>query len=159
MRKLMEAVGQINESWDPKGLASVIYDEIRDVGSPVRKAFDDSNEPYRASIYKYGELSSLYNPESLDGSALYHEIVDELELLVAGVDERFMGEAVEQLNEDPTVGGNMRDLSVKLVEIERYCEELYWNYEPQPDLDEYRAMVEKINMTCQQLRKELFELR
>jgi len=74
-------------------------------------------------------------------------------------DIRKLIETIEQINEDPTVGGNMRELSVKLVEVERYCEELYWNYEKYAGLEEYQKMVEKINMTCKQLRTELFNLR
>ena len=92
MRKLMEAVERIDEKWDAKGIAGVIYREIKDEFSPVRKAFNSSNEPYRASIYSFGRHSGLYNPETLDGSENYHKLVDELELLVAGPDERFMGE-------------------------------------------------------------------
>ena len=101
MRKLMEAVGQINEGWDVRGIASAIYDEIRDPESQVGMVYNDEDEPepIRAAIYEYGYLTALYNPKTLDGSEIWHKIVDELELLVAGVDERFMGEAVD-LTED-----------------------------------------------------------
>ncbi len=80
MRKLMEAVDQLNEGWDPSAIAKAIYDEINDDWeNPVKDAFKDSSEPYRAAIYKYGQLSGLFNPETLDGSEIYHEIVDALE--------------------------------------------------------------------------------
>ena len=93
MRKLMEAIEQINEGWDVHGIAQAIYDEIRDPQSPVNKAWEESNEPYRAAIYTYGQLSRLFNPEAIDGSEIYHKIVDELEELVV------MGESVEQISE------------------------------------------------------------
>jgi hypothetical protein len=87
MRKLMEAVEQLTEGWDVEGIADVIYDEIRDVNSPVRKAYDESNEPFRGAIYTYGQLSGLFNPEAIDGSEIYHKIVDRLEAKVAGLQE------------------------------------------------------------------------
>ena len=82
MRKLMEAIQQLNESWDPGAIADAIYKEITDDWeNPVKTAFSnpDEPEPYRAAIYTYGKLSGLYNPESLDGSEIYHSIVDSIE--------------------------------------------------------------------------------
>ena len=68
-------------------------------------------------------------------------------------------ETVEKINEDPTVGGNMAELQQKLTELARYTEELYWNYEKYPALAKHQELVEKIQRACEQLRKEVFELR
>ena len=125
----MEAVERIDEGWDVKGIAKAIADEISDEGSPIRKAFNSSNEPYRASIYKYGNLSGLYNPETLDGSEIYHKIVDELELLIAGPDEQFMGEAYDEEVDGPNPFGSDEEVLSQLVrelqKLERNTSRVY----------------------------------
>ena len=68
-------------------------------------------------------------------------------------------ETIEEINEDPTVGGNMADLQRKLTDVVSYAEELYWNYEKYPNLKQYQELVEKVRRACDQLRKEVFELR
>ena len=87
MRKLMETIKQLNEGWDVNGISRAIYDEIRNPQSPVSKAWHEANEPYRAAIYTYGRLSRLFDPDAIDGSEIYHAIVDALEeLTVMGED-------------------------------------------------------------------------
>lgn len=87
MRKLMESIRQINEGWDPKLIAGAIFDEAELEGSPLKRAAENSPEPYRAMIYEFGNLTGMYNAEALDGSEIYHEIVDELERLSVEEDQ------------------------------------------------------------------------
>jgi len=81
MRKLMEAIQQINEGWDPEAIAQAIYDDVQEGGSALELAAADSPEPYRAMVYEFGNLSGLYNAEALDGSEIWHRIIDKLEEL------------------------------------------------------------------------------
>ena len=86
IRKLMETIEQINEGWDPKAVAEAIWLEYSgppgsDQKTLFRLKIDQSPEPYRAMIYNFGSLTGLYNAETLDGSEIYHAIVDELERL------------------------------------------------------------------------------
>lgn len=74
-------------------------------------------------------------------------------------DMRKLIETIEEINEDPTVGGNMADLQRKLTDIVSYTEELYWNYEKYPQLKEYQNLVEEIRLECDILRKKVFEIR
>jgi len=137
MRKLMEAVenisavdlldeyqGQpINEGWDPKAIAQAIHDDVEQGGSALELAAQDSPEPYRAMIYEFGNLTGLYNAETLDGSEIWHKIVDELELLFAGPgyddDTPLTGEegAEDYVQEDddipPAVKGDASFLNVE----------------------------------------------
>jgi len=152
MRKLMETVEQINEGWDVKGIAGIIFREIEDEFSPVRRAFDSSSEPYRASIYSFGKESGLYNPETLDGSEIYHKLVDELELLVAGPDERFMGEAYDDEVDGPAPSGNsdqvLRELVRELQKLERNTARVYAEVQQsknRPDFAE--VVVNELGMT------------
>ena len=68
-------------------------------------------------------------------------------------------ETIEQINEDPTVGGNMADLQRKLTDVVSYAEELYWNYEKYPQLSEHQELVEEIRTECNILRKKVFDIR
>lgn len=72
---------------------------------------------------------------------------------------RKLMEAIEQINEDPTVGGQMHELQSKLTELSAFTENLYWMYEKYPQLKQHQELIEKIMMTCNQLRKEVFDLR
>lgn len=72
---------------------------------------------------------------------------------------RKLMEAVEQINEDPTVGGNMADLQRKLTDVVSYAEELYWNYEKYPDLKEHQSLMQEIQTVCDRLRRKVFEIR
>ena len=84
MRNLMESLAriQLEEGWEPDAIAQAIYDEFNTEGSPLQQVAQDSPEPYRAMIYAYGNATGLYNPETLDGSEIYHAIVD-------GIEDRF----------------------------------------------------------------------
>ncbi len=68
-------------------------------------------------------------------------------------------ETIEQINEDPTVGGNMADLQRKLTDVVSYAEELYWNYEKYPVLSEHQKLVQEIITECNILRKKVFDIR
>ncbi len=68
-------------------------------------------------------------------------------------------ETIEQINEDPTVGGNMADLQRKLTDVVSYAEELYWNYEKYPVLSEHQKLVQEIRTECNILRKKVFDIR
>ena len=74
-------------------------------------------------------------------------------------DIRKLMEAIEQINEDPTVGGNMAEVQRQLTELSRYCTELYWNYEKYPALDEHKTLVEEIRASADALRRKVVELR
>ncbi len=87
MRKLMEAIEQINEGWDVKGIAKAIHDEWSDEGSPISRAAKESQEPFRAAVYEFGYSSRLFNPDTLDGSEIWHDIINELERLSSGAIE------------------------------------------------------------------------
>ena len=93
----METIEQINEGWDPKAVAEAIWLEYSgppgsDQKTLFRLKIDQSPEPYRAMIYNFGGLTGLYNAEELDGSEIYHAIIDELERLDSK-DEEEMNEA------------------------------------------------------------------
>ena len=79
MRKLMETVEKLNEGWDPGAIADAIYDEFNTEGSPLQKVAQESNEPYRAMIYAYADATGLFNARAIDGSEIWHSIVDSLE--------------------------------------------------------------------------------
>jgi len=125
MRKLMESVEHLDESWDVKGIAGIIFGEMMDEFSPVAKASQQSPEPFRAAIYEFGNRSGLYNPKTLDGSEIYHELVDEIERLGAeGLDEAYDEEV-----DEPVPHGNsevmLRELIRELQKLERNTARVY----------------------------------
>lgn len=138
MRKLLEALERIevNEGWDPKLIAGAIFDEAELEGSPLKKAADSSPEPIRAMIYEFGNLTGFYNPAALDGSEIYHEIVDELERLSVEEDEyhlpieedEYQFEAYDE-EIDGQVEGNaesvLRELIRELQILERNTSRVY----------------------------------
>ena len=77
----MEAVERINEGWDVRGIAGIINNELNDEFSPVAKAAQQSQEPFRAAVYEFGYSSGLFNPDTLDGSEIWHDIISELDRL------------------------------------------------------------------------------
>ena len=80
MRKLMEAVNsQINEGWDPGAIADAIYDEYNTEGSPLQAATVGSDNFYKDLIYAYADGTGLFNARAIDGSEIWHSIVDSLE--------------------------------------------------------------------------------
>ena len=68
-------------------------------------------------------------------------------------------EAIDQINEDSSVGGNMRELAGKLTDLASFTEQLYWNYEKYPQLAEYQAVVEEVRMAADVLRKKVHDIR
>lgn len=66
---------------------------------------------------------------------------------------RKLMEVVEQINEDPTVGGNMANLQRKLTDVVSYAEELYWNYEKYPDLKEHQSLMQEIQTVGDRLQQ------
>lgn len=68
-------------------------------------------------------------------------------------------ETIEEINEDPSVGGNIADLQRKLTDVSSYAEELYWNYEKYPALAEYQAVMQDVMTECDRLRRKVYEIR
>jgi len=99
MRKLMEAIQQVNEGWDPEAIAQAIYDDVQEGGSALELAAKESPEPYRAMVYEFGHLTGLYNAEAIDGSQIWVRIIDKLEELFSGV------ASPEAIEEDDYYGG------------------------------------------------------
>ena len=114
MRKLMEAVQQINEGWDPEGIAQAIYDDVQEGGSALELAAKNSNEPYRAMVYEFGNLTGLYNAEALDGSEIWNRIIDKLE-------ELFSSEEIEE--DDGDVETRLHSNNEFTQDVIKLCDE------------------------------------
>ena len=117
---------------------------------------------YLEPTNEMGEMYSEENGLTYDWDQIFHMAQrGQLEIQVGDTDPEHVPyvEEGEQLDEDPTVGGNLADIQRRLTELETIAETYYWNYEKYPDLKEYQSYMQEVMTATQILRRKAFELR
>lgn len=65
-------------------------------------------------------------------------------------------ETIEQIDEDPTVGGRMRAIANDLTDIIKTAEQMQIDFEKYPDIEKYKILAMVIEDECDRLRNRIY---